>query len=178
MEPEGSLSCSQDSATCPYPEPDQSSPRPPILYLEDPFLYYPDTCALLLQGVYFPQVSPSKRLLSSLLATGPSHLALLDLITRLIFYMVKSTDPEVLVIQSLAVGCYHVPLRPTYLPQHPIIEHPQSISFPSMRYQVSLPCQTTCRIVVLCIWMFHPLRSLSCYKFIAFSKASFQQSVF
>jgi len=26
MEPEGSLSHSQQSATCPYPEPDQSSP--------------------------------------------------------------------------------------------------------------------------------------------------------
>jgi hypothetical protein len=28
MEPEGSLPHSQEPATCPYPEPDQSSPRP------------------------------------------------------------------------------------------------------------------------------------------------------
>jgi len=35
MEPEGSLPCSQKSATCPYPEPNKSSlhppPPPPIL---------------------------------------------------------------------------------------------------------------------------------------------------
>jgi hypothetical protein len=28
MEPEGSLACSQDSATCPYPEPNESNPHP------------------------------------------------------------------------------------------------------------------------------------------------------
>ena len=29
MQPEGSLLCSQETAICPYPEPYQSSPRPP-----------------------------------------------------------------------------------------------------------------------------------------------------
>jgi hypothetical protein len=29
MEPEGSSPCTQKPATCPYPEPDQSSLRPP-----------------------------------------------------------------------------------------------------------------------------------------------------
>jgi hypothetical protein len=37
MEPEGSLSHSQEPATCPYPEPYQSSPLPPIPLLEDPW---------------------------------------------------------------------------------------------------------------------------------------------
>jgi hypothetical protein len=32
METEGSLPCPQEPATCPYPEPDQSSPRPPPSY--------------------------------------------------------------------------------------------------------------------------------------------------
>jgi hypothetical protein len=33
MEPEGSLRCSQESSTGPYPEPDQSSAYHPILAL-------------------------------------------------------------------------------------------------------------------------------------------------
>jgi hypothetical protein len=35
MEPEGSISNSQELYTCSYPEPDQSSPHYPILPLQD-----------------------------------------------------------------------------------------------------------------------------------------------
>jgi hypothetical protein len=35
MEPEGSLPCSQGPSTGPYPEPDQSSPYHPTLFLYD-----------------------------------------------------------------------------------------------------------------------------------------------
>jgi hypothetical protein len=41
MEPENSSPHSQVSATCPYPEPAQTSPYPPIPLLEDLFNYYP-----------------------------------------------------------------------------------------------------------------------------------------
>jgi len=34
MEPEGSLPHSKELATCPYPEPDQSSPRTPTHFLK------------------------------------------------------------------------------------------------------------------------------------------------
>jgi len=37
MDPEGSFVSSQQPATAPYPKPDESSPRLPILFLEDPF---------------------------------------------------------------------------------------------------------------------------------------------
>jgi hypothetical protein len=37
MKPEGSLPCSQELSTDPYPEQDQSSPYPHILTLEGPF---------------------------------------------------------------------------------------------------------------------------------------------
>jgi hypothetical protein len=36
MDQEGSLLCSQDSATCSYPELDESSPRCPVLSIENP----------------------------------------------------------------------------------------------------------------------------------------------
>jgi hypothetical protein len=41
MEPEGSLPQSQMPATCPYPEPAQSSPHPQIPIPDDPSEYYP-----------------------------------------------------------------------------------------------------------------------------------------
>jgi hypothetical protein len=37
MEPEGSSPYTQEPTTCPYPEPDQSSLRPPIQPLAGPF---------------------------------------------------------------------------------------------------------------------------------------------
>jgi hypothetical protein len=40
MEPEGSLPHSQVPANCPYPEPDQSSLRPLIPFLQAAFSYY------------------------------------------------------------------------------------------------------------------------------------------
>jgi hypothetical protein len=40
MEPEGSLPRSREPATCPYPEPYQSSPCPPIPLLEDPYQFF------------------------------------------------------------------------------------------------------------------------------------------
>ena len=43
MESEGSLPCSQKPATCVNPESEKLSTRPPILFLYDPFQYYPQT---------------------------------------------------------------------------------------------------------------------------------------
>ena len=60
MEPEGSLPHSQVPASCPYPEPDQSSPCPHITLSEDPSQYYPPIYASVFQVVSFPQVSPPK----------------------------------------------------------------------------------------------------------------------
>jgi hypothetical protein len=40
MESEGSLLCLQESATGPYPDPDESSPKLLTLFPYDSFLYY------------------------------------------------------------------------------------------------------------------------------------------
>ena len=50
MEPKGSLPHSLEQATCPYPEPDQSSPSQ----------YYPPIYAWEFQVASFPQVSQPK----------------------------------------------------------------------------------------------------------------------
>jgi hypothetical protein len=54
MELEGSIPNSQDMSTCPYPEPDQSSPHHPILSLQDPSQYYSLTSVLVFLAVSFP----------------------------------------------------------------------------------------------------------------------------
>jgi hypothetical protein len=46
MEPDSRLPCSQEPATEPYIEPDESNPHPPTLFPKDPFLYYPPIYAL------------------------------------------------------------------------------------------------------------------------------------
>jgi hypothetical protein len=40
MGPEGSLSRSQEPATGPHPEPDESNPHVPTLFPENPFYYH------------------------------------------------------------------------------------------------------------------------------------------
>jgi len=86
MEPEGSSLHAQEHATCPCSEPDQSSPCPSILLLEDPPTY-----AWVFQVGSFPQVSPTKPCMHLCPSTSTrphtccmSHLILLQLITRML----------------------------------------------------------------------------------------------
>ena len=58
MEPECSLPYSHMPATCPYHEPDQSSPCPPIPLPEDPSYYCLPIYAWVSKVVSFPHVSP------------------------------------------------------------------------------------------------------------------------
>jgi len=58
--PKGSLPHSQQLATCPYPDPDQSSPCHPIPLPEDTFQYYTPIYAWVSQVVAFSQGSPPK----------------------------------------------------------------------------------------------------------------------
>ena len=60
MEPEGSLPNSQQPDTCPYPQPDQSSSRPPIPLFYDPFQHETSTYSQFFQVAFFFEVSPPK----------------------------------------------------------------------------------------------------------------------
>jgi hypothetical protein len=68
MEPEGSLLHSQKPATCPYPEPDQSSPCPPYHVLKIHFNIILHLRLGLLSGL-LPSGLPNKILYEPLLSS-------------------------------------------------------------------------------------------------------------
>jgi len=130
MEAEGSLPHSQVPATCPYPEPDRSSPCPPSHFLKIRFnITLPST-----PGSFKWSLSP--RFLHQnpvyslpIHSTYPVHLIRLHFITRTIFWWAVQII-KVLIMQFSPLPCYLVPLRPKYSPQHPIFKHPQPTFLP------------------------------------------------
>jgi hypothetical protein len=90
MEPEGTLLCSQEPSTDPYPEPDQSNPSHPISLRS--ILILSTYLRLGLPSGLFPFGFPTyilyAFLFSSLRATRPANLILLDLITLIILGLI------------------------------------------------------------------------------------------
>ena len=88
MEPEGLIPHSQVPVTCPCPEPDHSSPCPHPISLSYILILSSYLCLDLRSGL-FPSAFSTKTfytaLPSSIRATCPTHLIILDFITRIIF---------------------------------------------------------------------------------------------
>jgi len=61
---------------------------------------------------------------------------------------------KVLIMQWSSPTCYYLPLRPRYLRQHSILEHPQSVFLPSTETQVPYPYGKTCKIMCGLIFLF------------------------
>ena len=101
----------------------------------------------------FPSRFPTKTFYTSLLspkrATYPSHLILLDLITRTILgeeYRSLSSSlcsfPHSTLISSLCTFLHSpVPLRPKYSPQHPIPQNPEPTFLPQCKRPSFTPKQ-------------------------------------
>jgi len=93
MEPEGSLPHLQVPATCPYPKPDQLSPRPPIPLPEESCYYYPPIYVWVLKVVSFPSGFPTKTLYTSLLSPYVLHAPSISFFSIwLSEYLMMSTD--------------------------------------------------------------------------------------
>ena len=112
MEPEGSSPHLQVPATCPYPEPEQSSPCPLSHILKIQLhIILPATPGSPKWPLSprFPTKTQHTFLLSPIHATCPAHLILLDLITRTIL------GEECRSLSSLLCSCLHYPVTSSLL---------------------------------------------------------------
>jgi hypothetical protein len=150
MEPEGSLPSSQVPATCPYPETARSSPdlhtHLPKIHIN---IILPSTSGSpqWSLSLRFHHQTPVHASLRPIRATCPTHLNLLDLITRTMLgdgYRLLSSSVE----KFSPLPRYLVLLRPKYSPQNPILKHPHP-TFLSQCQRPSFTPIKTGKIIVL-----------------------------
>ena len=138
IQPGDSVRHSQQPTPYPYPKPHQFSSSPPSNFLKI-YLILGSPSDL------FPQVSPvtlycNHAVPHTCYIPQPSQTSW--------FYHLNNIWWEVQVIKFLIMLsspflCYPVPLRPKYLPQHPILEHPQPMFLAQCERRSSSPIQTT-----------------------------------
>ena len=156
MEPEGALPHSQVSATCPYLEPDKSSPcRLPSHFLKiyhNIFLPSTPGSSRFFLSLTFPHQNPVYT--SPLIpATCPAHLILLDLITRTIL------GKEYRLLSFLLCSFLHSsltssPLGPN-IPLNTLFSNTLSLrSSLNLSHHVSHPYTTRGKLIHLCFLNF------------------------
>ena len=133
MEPEGSLPLSQEPATCPYSEPEKSSPCNHPTSWRSIVTLSSHLCPGLPSGVLssaFPTKTLYTPLLSPTRVTCSSHFIILDLITRITFGEEYMQVTKLLILEFSQYPCYIVPLRLKYSPQQPILKRFQPMFLP------------------------------------------------
>ena len=140
MEPESSLPLSQQPATSPCPQSDQSTPRLSDEFLQDRLL----TLSSLLHPCLFPPSFPPETLHAPLFsptrATCPAHLIMLDVITLTICCDAYRSGSNSL-FNSFYSPLTLSPVDPKHLPQHPVLEHPQPMLLPQSERPSFTPIQ-------------------------------------
>ena len=109
---------------------------------------------------------PTKTLYTPLFpirATFPTHLILLDFITRTVLGE-EYRSIKLLILLFSPLLCYLVPLRSKYSPQHPTLKHPQPTFHPQFEQPSFTPAQNNWQNHNLIILIFIFLESKLEYK--------------
>jgi len=121
------ITASHEPATCPSPEPEQSSPLSPFPTSCRSILILSSHLRLGLQIGFFPTGFPTKTLCTPILPTkratcpGHSHSSWCD-DPKNIWWEVQII--KIFSMRFSPLPCYLVPVRPKCIPHHPILEHP------------------------------------------------------
>ena len=143
MESEGSLLHSQVTATCPYPEPAQSSPYPISHFLKIHMNIIPPSTPVSSKfppSLRFPHQNPvyASPLPHTCYMPIPSHSCRFDHPNNT-GWAVQIIRLHIMPLPPLP--CYLIPPRPKYSPQHPILKNPQPMFFPQRKRPSFTPIQ-------------------------------------
>jgi hypothetical protein len=129
MEPEGLLSCSQEPAAGPYPEPHEPVHTPSPISLRSILILCSHLCLDFPSG-RFTSCFPTKTLHALVphvyYMPCPFHTPWLDQSNDISLLRVM----KLLIMEPTPPSYYFIPLNATYSPQHSVLKHRQSIFIP------------------------------------------------